>query len=308
MEAVHDMLLQSWPVNIAKDPTPVIRIFPAMPWKWHEASFTDLHAEGGFIVSAERQNNATTGFKIKATTDGELHLRDNFGGAKPKFNRKVKKVGRDYVVNLKAGQRLTGKLPKPKNIPLQPKESIEAGKRIRRIESLAEAKNPDRLAAKGLINGGFETGDLTGWWASGDVKVVDSAADVYEGSYAVSITGVDQGAHSLTADQNCYPMPAGNHSIKFQYKGDLAEAVIILKGAAAQDPAPTTGTGVAMNTSTTVTSEKAWVISAGKVDSYSPIEIRFTVDKAGLGEFWVGSKKAEGTGYFDDFQLVLNSH
>ena len=28
MEAVHDMVLQSWPVNIAEDPTPVIRIFP----------------------------------------------------------------------------------------------------------------------------------------------------------------------------------------------------------------------------------------------------------------------------------------
>jgi hypothetical protein len=273
MEAVHDMLLQSWPVDIAKDPTPVIRIFPAMPWKWHDASFTDLRAEGGFIVSAERHNNATTSFSVKAVIDGELRLRDNFGGVKPKFNRKVKKVGRDFVIKLKKGQTLTGKLAKPKNIPPQPKDSTEAEKRIRRIESLALAKDPERLAAN-----------------------VDSAADVYEGSYAVSITGVDQGAHSLTADQNCYPMPAGNHSIKFQYKGDLAEAVIILKGAAAQDPAPTTGTGVAMNTSTTVTSEKAWVISAGKVDSYSPIEIRFTVDKAGLGEFWVGSKKAEGTG------------
>jgi alpha-L-fucosidase 2 len=187
MEAVHDMLLQSWPVDIAKDPTPVIRIFPAMPWKWHDASFTDLRAEGGFIVSAERQNNATTSFSVKAVIDGELRLRDNFGGVKPKFNRKVKKVGRDFVIKLKKGQTLTGKLAKPKNIPPQPKDSTEAEKRIRRIESLALAKDPERLAAKGLINGGFETGDLTGWWASGDVKVVDSAADVYEGSYVCRI-------------------------------------------------------------------------------------------------------------------------
>ena len=308
MEAVHDMLLQSWPVNIAKDPTPVIRIFPAMPWSWHDASFTDLRAEGGFVVSATRQNNAMTSFRIKATVNSELRLRDNFGGVKPKFNRKVKKVGRDFVINLKKGQTLTGKLAKPKQIPSQPKESIESEKRFRRIENIVEARNPDYLSAKGLVNGSFETGDFTGWWTSGGVKLIDSPEDVYEGSYAMSITGVDQGAHSLTADQNCYPMPAGNHSIKFQYKGDLAEAVIILKGAAAQDQTPTMGNGDVLDRSKTYATEKAWVISTGKVASYTQFEIRFTVEKAGLGQFWIGTKKAEGIGYFDDFQLVLNSN
>jgi alpha-L-fucosidase 2 len=140
MEAVHDMILQSWPVNIAKDPTPVIRIFPAMPWKWHNASFDDLRAEGGFVVSATRGNNATTNFKIKATVEGVLRLRDNFGGAKPKFNRKVKKVGSDFVVKLKKGQTLTGKFTKPKQIPPQPKDSIECAKRIQRVEDIAAAK------------------------------------------------------------------------------------------------------------------------------------------------------------------------
>ena len=104
-----------------------------MPWSWHDASFTDLRGEGGFIVSAVRQNNATTSFKVKATVKGELRLRDNFGGVKPKFNRKVKKVGLDFVINLKKGQTLTGKLAKPKQIPPQPKESIESEKRFRRI-------------------------------------------------------------------------------------------------------------------------------------------------------------------------------
>jgi alpha-L-fucosidase 2 len=140
MEAVHDMLLQTWPVSIAKDPTPVIRIFPAMPWSWHNASFDDLRAEGGFIVSAKRQNNATTSFKIKATVSGQLRLRNNFGEAQPKFNRKVKKVGSDFVVKLKKGQTLTGKLAKPKQIPPQPKESIECGERIQRVEDIKAAK------------------------------------------------------------------------------------------------------------------------------------------------------------------------
>ena len=38
--------------------TEVIRIFPAMPWRWHEASFQDLRAEGGYRVS--RPNARTT--------------------------------------------------------------------------------------------------------------------------------------------------------------------------------------------------------------------------------------------------------
>jgi len=140
MEAVHDMILQSWPVNIAKDPTPVIRIFPAMPWIWHNSSFRDIRAEGGFIVSATRENNATTSFKIKATVDGVLRLRDNFGGKTPEFSCRVKKLGNDFVLKMKAGQTLTGKIAKPENVPAQPKESIEAGKRIQQVKDIAPAR------------------------------------------------------------------------------------------------------------------------------------------------------------------------
>lgn len=140
MEAVHDMVLQSWPVNIAKDPTPVIRIFPAMPWRWHEASFRDLRAEGGFIVSAARSNNATTNFTIKATKSLLLRIRDNFGDVKPQFNRKVTRDGRDYILNIKAGDTLIATLPKPPNLPPEPKESIDASKRIEPIEQIAAEK------------------------------------------------------------------------------------------------------------------------------------------------------------------------
>ena len=140
MEAVHDMLLQSWPVSIAKDPVPVIRLFPAMPWRWHEASFTDLRAQGGFIVSATWKRNATTDFKIRATVDGELRLRDNFGGRTPKFSRDVKKVGRNFVLRMKAGDVVTGTLPLVERIPLQPEASIVCEKRMQRIENLAKKR------------------------------------------------------------------------------------------------------------------------------------------------------------------------
>ncbi len=140
MEAVHDMVLQSWPVDIARDPTPVIRVFPAMPWRWHEASFRDLRGEGGFVVSATRQNNATTHFTIKATKTSLLRIRDNFGGVKPQFNRKVKKDGRDFIVKMKAGDTLVGTLAKPGKLPAQPKKSIEVNKRLERIENIEAAR------------------------------------------------------------------------------------------------------------------------------------------------------------------------
>ncbi|MCK4999312.1 MAG: hypothetical protein KAS23_07250, partial [Anaerohalosphaera sp.] len=159
MEAVHDMVLQSWPVNIAKDPTPVIRIFPAMPWQWHNASFKGLRAEGGYIVSAQRFKNATACFTIKATKTGTLRIRDNFT-SKPCFSSKVKKVGNDYVLNIKAGQTLIALIAKPDSMPQEPKESIEVRKRIQRVEDAAKAKkykissNPIPLRIGADSNGG----------------------------------------------------------------------------------------------------------------------------------------------------------
>ncbi len=111
--AVHEMLLQSW--------GGVIRIFPAVPWKWHRASFDKLRAEGGYLVSARRRDNGTTWFRIRATRDGLARIRDNFGGRKPRWNRgDVKKSGRDYLVRLKAGEVLEAVLPPPAGIPPRP--------------------------------------------------------------------------------------------------------------------------------------------------------------------------------------------
>jgi len=141
MEAVHDMVLQSWPVNLLKDPTPVIRIFPAMPWSWHEASFRDLRAEGGFIVSAKRENNTTTWFEIRATTTDLLRLRDNFGDTKPEFNHKVKKDGHDFILEMKAGDILIGTIAESKTIPPEPDKSIEVRKRLERIEELVSQRD-----------------------------------------------------------------------------------------------------------------------------------------------------------------------
>src|SRR6185369_9788367 len=104
-QAVHEMLLQSWSPTLGKRDTEIIRLFPAAPWRWHDASFTDLRAEGGHRVSARRENNATTGFSITAGKNGVIRVRDNFDGHAPKWSPSgVKKVGSNYEVFVKKGQ------------------------------------------------------------------------------------------------------------------------------------------------------------------------------------------------------------
>ena len=115
--AVHEMLLQGWDAHPGTGGWGAIRIFPAMPWRWHVAEFTDLMAEGGYKVSARRENNATVWFRITATRDGELRIRDNFGGREPGWIRSgVRKAGHDYVFTVKAGGVVEASLPKPASI------------------------------------------------------------------------------------------------------------------------------------------------------------------------------------------------
>lgn len=126
MEAVHEMLLQSWSANPGRGEPGVIRIFPAMPWRWHDASFNDLRAEGDHRVSARRENNATVWLLVQAKCDGLVKIRDNFGGREPQWNRKgVKKVGENYEITLRKGQVLEATLRKPKEIPLPPSNTAE---------------------------------------------------------------------------------------------------------------------------------------------------------------------------------------
>ncbi len=115
--AVHEMLLQGWDAHPGTGGWGTVRIFPAMPWRWHDAEFTDLMAEGGYKVSARRENNATVWFRITAARDGELRIRDNFGGRAPVWIRPgVRKVGSDYVFTVRAGGVIEASLPKPTSI------------------------------------------------------------------------------------------------------------------------------------------------------------------------------------------------
>jgi alpha-L-fucosidase 2 len=121
--AVHEMLLQSWSLHPGGGGWGwgPIRIFPAMPWRWHDAAFTDLVAEGARKVSARRENNATTWLRVTVSREGELHIRDNFGGREPQWSRAGgQKIGDDFVFNLKAGDTVEAVLPKPMAVPAAP--------------------------------------------------------------------------------------------------------------------------------------------------------------------------------------------
>ncbi len=99
-QAIHEMLMQSWGGTI--------RIFPSVPKEWKNFSFEKLRAEGGFVVSAEMKEGKMTKVEITATVDRTLRLRNNFP-PELKWNRSVKSDGQDLIVELKAGQTLSGK-------------------------------------------------------------------------------------------------------------------------------------------------------------------------------------------------------
>ena len=123
--AVHEMLLQSWDAHPGAGGWGTIRIFPAVPWRWHDAAFTDLVAEGGHTVSARRENNATVWLRVTAARDGELRIRDNFGGRAPQWIRgSGKKSGDDFVFTVKAGDIVEATLPKPAAIPPAPADAM----------------------------------------------------------------------------------------------------------------------------------------------------------------------------------------
>src|ERR1019366_1950328 len=126
MEAVHEMLLQSWSGELGRGDWGPIRIFPAMPWRWHDASFADLHAEGGHRVSAKRENNATTWLRVIAGRDGVVRIRDNFGGREPKWNlRGAKKVGDNFEFVVKKYAVIEATLMKPAAFPPAPANLAE---------------------------------------------------------------------------------------------------------------------------------------------------------------------------------------
>jgi len=98
--SIQEMFLQSWGGKI--------RVFPALPDDWADATFKDLRAEGAFLISAVRKNKETKWVKIKAEADGTCIVQPNLKGIiKIKSNVAMKFIAKEnntYQINLKKGE------------------------------------------------------------------------------------------------------------------------------------------------------------------------------------------------------------
>jgi len=102
MNAVHEMLLQSWSPSPGVLGSEVIRVFPAIPAAWKNVGFRDLRAEGGYSVSATRDADGQA-LEIKASREGVLRVLNYYPGDW-KWNRGDMRLrGRTWEVRVKAG-------------------------------------------------------------------------------------------------------------------------------------------------------------------------------------------------------------
>ena len=69
---LQEMLLQSH--------TNMIRVFPAIPDDWEEASFRNLRAQGAFLISAWREKGETVGVEVFSEKDSQFKMINPFSG------------------------------------------------------------------------------------------------------------------------------------------------------------------------------------------------------------------------------------
>ncbi|MNT36843.1 hypothetical protein D3C72_1729500 [compost metagenome] len=96
-QGVHELLLQS--------KQGYVELFPAIPTNWTNISFTDLRAEGGFIISATITNGQLDNLTIKAEQTGTLRLRYEHA-LKVKSKKTIHKLGDIYTISLKSGEKI----------------------------------------------------------------------------------------------------------------------------------------------------------------------------------------------------------
>jgi len=67
MASIQELCMQYW--------NGVLRVFPAVPHKWKDISFTNFLADGGNLISAQRTQGKTTMIQIKSQYGGKLRLK-----------------------------------------------------------------------------------------------------------------------------------------------------------------------------------------------------------------------------------------
>jgi alpha-L-fucosidase 2 len=104
-QALHEMLLQSW--------DGVIRVFPAAPASWQDASFHDLRAEGAFLVSAVRRGGRNVWVQVHSLVGEPVRLRVEMPDAQIKAppGTAEKQPDGSWKLTLARGQKLELRAP-----------------------------------------------------------------------------------------------------------------------------------------------------------------------------------------------------
>jgi hypothetical protein len=80
----------------------VLRVFPAIPHRWKDVSFTNFLTDGGNLVSAERKNGKTANIRIKSQYGGRLCLKSDIGMPEVKIQGKgTFDIRKDGTIDLK---------------------------------------------------------------------------------------------------------------------------------------------------------------------------------------------------------------
>ncbi len=98
-----DMLMQDWGGTI--------RVFPAMPATWKDASFHNLLAEGAFLVSAVRKGGKTEFIRIKSLAGEPCRVRTDLQG-------EIKQIGSSSVQMVQHGELVELNLKKGEEVVL----------------------------------------------------------------------------------------------------------------------------------------------------------------------------------------------
>jgi hypothetical protein len=97
---INEMLLQSW--------GGIIRVFPAVPAQWKDASFHDLRAKGSFLVSAARKNGTTQFIRVKSLAGQTCLVKTGWQGGIKAFGKRkfmvTKKTDDVISIDLKKGE------------------------------------------------------------------------------------------------------------------------------------------------------------------------------------------------------------
>lgn len=138
-----EFLLQSWGGKI--------RVFPATPDKWRDASFQDLRAEGAFLISAQRKTYKTEWVAIESLIGKPCIVKipdwDDAIQIEGKKTFNITKVNKgEFAINLEAGEKIIiaqSKKTKAVIVPMKHPKEEQNQYGVKTDESLKEIMEYD---------------------------------------------------------------------------------------------------------------------------------------------------------------------